>query len=116
VAVSQEAEALAKDLFSSLGRIDVRELRGDGDSRAGLYCDGVLFGLISDGQAIFLRAEGVVARALAAEGSEPYGNGAGAPVEFKGYWSLPDTSLVDPAEAALWASRSLELARANWHD
>ncbi len=113
---ARRTEALARDLFSSLGDIDVREIADERSCRAGLYCDGVLFGVISSGNVIFLRAEGVVARALAAEGSQPYGAEPGATTTLKGYWSLPNASLADPAEAALWANRSLELARASWHD
>lgn len=113
MSVSRETETLAKGLFSSLGDIDVRALKGEHRRNAGLYCDGVLFGIIAPGEVIFLRAEGVVARALAAEGSELFGDGTGA---YSGYWRLPEASLEDPAEAALWANRSLELARASWHE
>ncbi len=107
-----EIEARARDLFSGLGAFDIRAI----SSGAGLYSDGVLFGLISPHGQIYLKAEGVVARAMAAEGSTPFTFERNGEAQQIGYWRLPETSCESPSEAMLWANRSLDIARSPWND
>jgi DNA transformation protein len=106
--VSREIGEFAKDLFRDLGEVSVRPMFGG----AGLFCDGAMFGLISRAEVIYLKAEGVTSRAMAAEGSSPFTYGANGAERTMGYWSLPETSLDDPDEAVVWARRALELAKA----
>jgi DNA transformation protein len=109
LAVSEEIGEFAKDLFSGLGKVSVRPMFGG----AGLFCDGSMFGLISRSEVIYLKAEGVTSRAMAAEGSIPFTYGKDDAERSMGYWSLPESSLDDPDEAVIWARRSLELAKAS---
>ncbi len=109
MAISEEIGDFARDLFADLGPITVRPMFGG----AGLFCDGAMFGLISRSETIYLKAEGVTSRAMAAEGSKPFTYGKNDSEQSMGYWSLPDASLDDPDEAVVWARRALELAKAS---
>lgn len=109
MAVSGEIAEFARDLFSDLGQVTVRPMFGG----AGLFCDGAMFGLISSSEEIYLKAEGVISRALALEGSVPFTYGRKGAERQLGYWRLPDASLDDPEEAVVWARRSLDLAKAS---
>lgn len=99
---------LVRDLFGALGEITVRAMFGG----AGIYCDGVMFALIGADTGIYLKAEGVLARALAAGGSEPFTYQRDGADRTMNYWLMPEDGLEDPEEACLWASRSLDIARA----
>lgn len=96
----------AVDLFAALGPVRVRRMFGG----AGLFLDGVMFGLIAGG-AIHLKAA-----AALGEGSSPFTfDKAGRPVRL-GYWSLPDAALDDPDLACDLAAAALTLARAARRD
>ncbi|MAS43031.1 MAG: competence protein TfoX [Rhodobacteraceae bacterium] len=97
-----------RELFGGLGDITLRAMFGG----AGVYCDEVMFALIDGESTIFLKAEGVLARALAAGGSEPFTYQRDGAARTINYWRMPEDGLEDPAEARLWASRSLDIARA----
>jgi DNA transformation protein len=83
---------------------------------AGVYADGVMFGLIA-GDTLHLKVDDTLKRDLAAEGSGPFvwrpdsGPKAGQAVEM-GYWRLPDAALDEPDLAVAWARRALAVARA----
>jgi DNA transformation protein len=106
------AWAFAVDLFSRMGRVQARRMFGG----AGLYGDGVMFGLIDD-EVIFLKVDEPLKADLAATGSRPWiytlrkGPTAGVPQETS-YWSLPESALDDPDEACAWGRRSLAAAQA----
>jgi DNA transformation protein len=53
-----------------------------------------------------------MARAMAAEGSQPFEYMRDGAPRRLGYWSLPASAWNDPDEACLWGARSLGLARA----
>ncbi|SET60416.1 TfoX/Sxy family protein [Oceanicella actignis] len=108
MALGAEALARARRLFAALAELEVRPMAGG----AGLYSQGVLFGLICPRAQIFLRAEGVVARAMAAEGATRFAFTRDGAPRTLGYWSLPADSEDDPLAAARWARRAVELARA----
>jgi DNA transformation protein len=113
-AMSETAAALAfaVDLLSGLGRVEARRMFGG----AGLYADGVMFGLIDD-EVIYLKVDEALRADLAAAGARSWiyterkGPKAGIPQETS-YWSLPDSALDDPEEACAWGRRSLAIARA----
>jgi DNA transformation protein len=113
MAVSAATLDFATDLLSGLpGGVSTRRMFG----AAGLYADGVMFGLIDD-ERIFLKTDATLQADLAAEGAEAWvyterkGPKAGVPQETS-YWSLPDAALDDPEEACAWARRAVAVARA----
>ena len=106
------ALAFAVDLFSGMGRVEARRMFGG----AGLYADGVMFGLIVD-DVIYVKVDEALKAGLAGAGSRSWiytqrkGPRAGIPQETS-YWSLPESALDDPEEACAWGLRSLAAARA----
>lgn len=104
--------AFAVDLFSGMGPVAARRMFGG----AGLYADGLMFGLIDD-EVIYLKVDETLKADLAAAGSRSWiyterkGPKAGIPQETS-YWSLPESALDDPEEACAWGLRSLSAARA----
>ena len=64
MAVSPGQIAFAEELFAELGCRTRRMFGG-----AGLYAEGVMFGMIDDGELIRLKADGDLAADLEAEGS-----------------------------------------------
>src|SRR5271167_3713063 len=104
--------AFAVDLFSGLGPVEARRMFGG----AGLYGDGVMFGLIDD-DIIYLKVDEALKADLAGAGSRSWiyterkGPKAGIPQETS-YWSLPESALDDPEDACAWGLRSLAVARA----
>jgi DNA transformation protein len=104
--------AFAADLFSGMGRVAARRMFGG----AGLYADGVMFGLIDD-DVIYLKVDEGLKADMAAAGSRSWiyterkGPKAGVSQETS-YWSLPESALDDPEEACAWGLRSLAAARA----
>jgi DNA transformation protein len=108
--VSASQVAFAEELFAGLG-VSARRMFGG----AGLYAEGVMFALIDDSEAIFLKADATLRAELAAEGAHPWvytypsGPKAGQAMEM-GYMSLPDAALDEPAVACDWGRRALEVA------
>ena len=107
MAVSDEAKVFACDLFSGLGVVTVRAMFGG----AGIYHDGVMFGLIAGDDAIYLKAEGTMAKAMSQDGSEPFLYHRDGKVRKMSYWSLPEAAWEDPDLALIWARRAWEIAR-----
>ena len=104
--------AFAVELLSGMGQVEARRMFGG----AGLYADGLMFGLIDDG-VIFLKVDAALKETLVAAGSRPWvytqskGPKAGVPQETS-YWSLPESALDDPDDAGDWGRRALAAARA----
>jgi DNA transformation protein len=102
-----------KELFAGMGPIQVKRMFGG----AGVYAEGLMFGLLAD-DAIHIRAkDDAMQRELRAEGSGPFiwtpqsGPHKGEHIDL-GYWRLPDSALDDPDEAAKWGRKALALAKA----
>ncbi|MDF2231565.1 TfoX/Sxy family protein [Albimonas sp. CAU 1670] len=108
MAVNPDLADWASDMFGQLGEISVKAMFGG----AGIYCDGVMFALIGRDDEIYLKAEGVLASALRAGGSTPFTYTRDGAARTMGYWRIPEDGLDDPEEACMWASRSLDIARA----
>jgi DNA transformation protein len=110
--VSETASALAfaVDLLSGMGHIEARRMFGG----AGLYAQGVMFGLVDDDQ-IFLKVDEALKADMAAAGSRPWiyaerqGPQSSQPRDSS-YWALPESALDDAEEACAWAARSLAAA------
>jgi DNA transformation protein len=96
-----------QELFAVFGAVNVRRMFGG----AGLYADGVMFGLVSDGQ-IYLKADAATAKTFEREGCAPfeYGTKTGKRAVMS-YWRLPDRLYDDPDELAEWARTALSVAR-----
>ncbi|MEO1330258.1 MAG: TfoX/Sxy family protein [Pseudomonadota bacterium] len=96
------AIAQALELFDDLGPVRSRKMFGG----AGLFLDGRIFGLVAF-ERIYLKADGALAEALAAEGAEQFAYEARGRTMRMGYWSLPEAALDDRDLAASWARRAL---------
>jgi DNA transformation protein and related proteins len=96
-----------QELFAAFGAVKVRRMFGG----AGLYADGVMFGLVSDGQ-IYLKADAATAKTFEREGCAPfeYGTKTGKRAVMS-YWRLPDRLYDDPDELAEWARTALSVVR-----
>ncbi|MGA9337060.1 MAG: TfoX/Sxy family protein [Pseudolabrys sp.] len=95
------------DLFQSFGAVSVRRMFGG----AGLFADGVMFGLVSGGQ-IYLKVDATMVPCFEHEQCEPFEystkNGKRA---LTSYWRLSDRLYDDADELARWARRALAAAR-----
>jgi len=96
-----------RELFSEFGAVQVRRMFGG----AGLYADGLMFGLVLDG-VIYLKADAESAPDFEREGCPPfqYGTKAGRRVSMS-YWRMPDRLYDDTDELARWARGALAAAR-----
>ena len=95
------------DLFQPFGAVSVRRMFGG----AGLFADGVMFGLVSGGQ-IYLKVDATTVTCFEREQCEPFEystkNGKRA---LTSYWRLPDRLYDDADELAQWARQALAAAR-----
>jgi DNA transformation protein len=96
-----------RELFAVFGTVQVRRMFGG----AGLYADGVMFGLVSDGQ-IYLKADAATAPDFEREGCVPfeYGTKTGKRA-IMSHWRLPDRLYDDPDTLAQWAQAALLVAQ-----
>ncbi|MCW0235496.1 MAG: TfoX/Sxy family protein [Ferrovibrio sp.] len=104
---SRDFTAFIQELFAPLGGVSLRPMFGG----AGVYCKGLMFGLIAD-DTVYLKADADSKKAFEARGCGPFVyDGKGKPVAMS-YWKLPP-DLIDDAEQALaWARTALDVARA----
>jgi DNA transformation protein and related proteins len=97
-----------RELFAPFRAVTVKRMFGG----AGIYAEGLMFGLVFDG-AIYLRVDEVSIPSFEREGSAPFvyplaKNHAGRP--SRQFWRLPERLYDDPDELAVWAGRSLAIA------
>jgi len=98
-----------RDLFAPFGPVTVRRMFGG----AGLFADGLMFGLVFDG-AIFLKVDETSIPDFERAGSKPF---VYTRAKSKGrvgraslsYWRLPERLYDDPDELAVWARRALAI-------
>jgi DNA transformation protein len=76
---------------------------------AGLYRDGIMFGLASDG-GIFLKADAETQGRFRAAGSRPFVYAKGGKEITMSYWSMPEEALDDSDELRGWAELAFEAA------
>jgi DNA transformation protein len=99
------------ELFSNFGPVSVRRMFGG----AGLFVDGVMFGLV-DGGVIHLKADAATIPAFERENSAPFSYATKHGTHtLTSYWRLPDRLYDDPDELARWATAALAAARAGAH-
>jgi DNA transformation protein len=105
VALSNEFIDFLLDQLSAWGDVTVRKMFGG----AGLYCEGLMFGLIAD-DVIYLKVDDSNRKSFEDVGSTPF-----KPFPDKktvmSYYELPPDVLEDPEELAEWAERSLDIQR-----
>ena len=95
-----------RDLFASFRPVTVRRMFGG----AGIYADGVMFGLVADGT-IYLKADATNAKDFEREGMPPFQYEAqGRKRAVMPYRQMPERLYDDPDELAQWATRALAAA------
>ena len=105
--------AFVKELFAGMGPVQIRRMFGG----AGVFRDGLMFGLLADDTIHIKANDDVLKNELIAEGSGPFvwipasGPRKGEQVDL-GYWRLPDAALDDPDEAVKWGRKAFALAKA----
>jgi DNA transformation protein and related proteins len=95
-----------RDLFAPFGPVTMKRMFGG----AGLWSEGLMFGLVFDG-AIFLKVDETSIPDFEREGSRPFvytrakspGRVGRASLS---YWRLPERLYDDPEELAVWAARA----------
>jgi DNA transformation protein and related proteins len=100
-----DREAL-EELFAQFGSVSVRRMFGG----AGIWADGVMFGLIVD-HVIYLKADDLIIPDFEGEHMGPfvYATKSGSR-SLRSYWRMPDRLYDDPDELTDWARRSLAAA------
>ena len=95
-----------RELFCVFGPVEVRRLFGG----AGIYAEGVMFALVSDG-VIYLKTDEHNAPAFEREQLEPftYATSAGRRGVMS-YRRMPDRLYDEPDELAVWARNALAAA------
>jgi len=97
---------LLKDTMRGLGPVSVRRMFGG----AGIYADGVMFGLIAD-DTLYLKADEKTKRDFEVEGLGPFVYEGGGRTIAMSYWRIPERLLDDPDEMAAWARTALGVAQ-----
>jgi DNA transformation protein len=95
-----------RDLFQPFGAVTVRRMFGG----AGLFADGVMFGLVSGGQ-IYLKADAKTVTWFERECCGPfeYSTKRGKRA-LTSYWQLPDRLYDNADELAQWARHAVKAA------
>jgi DNA transformation protein len=99
-----------RDLFAQFRPVTVKRMFGG----AGLYAEGLMFGLAFDAT-IYLKVDETSIPDFEREGSRPFTYSRG---KSRGrvsrhalpYWRLPERLYDDPDELAVWAARALAIA------
>jgi DNA transformation protein and related proteins len=99
-----------RELFAQFRPIAVRRMF----SGAGLFADGLMFGLVIR-DVIYLKADATTVSDFVREGSGPFtytrGKSTGRPSRHAlPYWRLPERLYDDPDELAQWAARAFAVA------
>ena len=96
-----------RDLFSEFGTVTVRRMFGG----AGLFADGLMFGLVTGG-VIYLKADAGNVADFEREGCGPFRYATkDGERSIASYRRMPERLYDDPAELAAWAGHALSAAR-----
>jgi DNA transformation protein len=99
-------EEWVREYFATLGPLEIKRMFGG----AGVYSRGLIFALLDDGL-VWLKADEATIPSLQAAGSRQFTYpGKDGAVMSLGYWSLPETAIDDPDEAAAWARAAIEVS------
>jgi DNA transformation protein len=106
MAVNASLVELLKEQLAPLGRIGVRRMFGG----AGVFCDGLMFGLIA-WDTLYFKADEANRAAYEAEGMEAFTYDArGKPIRMS-YWRVPERLFDEPEEMVEWGRAALAAAR-----
>jgi DNA transformation protein and related proteins len=99
----------AVELLAGFGPLEVKKMFGG----ASLARNGTGFAVLED-DTLFIKADPAFAAELKKQGSKPwrYSLAKDGAVRDIGFWSLPETALDDPDEAAQLARRAFEVSKA----
>ena len=107
MAVRESLVALLQEQLEPLGRITFRRMF----SGAGVYGDGVIFGLILR-ETLHFRVDDRNRAAYEAEGMEPFSYEAQGRIRQIGaYWRVPERLFDEPDEMIEWARAALAAGR-----
>lgn len=106
MSASQGFIELLKDSLRGLGPVSVRRMFGG----AGVYAEGVMFGLIAE-DTFYLKADAATQGAFEAEGLSPFVYESNGRTVAMSYWRIPERLLDDPDEMLAWARTALDVAR-----
>jgi DNA transformation protein and related proteins len=105
--IAMRNDDFLRELFAPFRHVAVRSMFGG----AGLYADGVMFGLVFD-DVIYLRVDSASIPDFEREGSAPfvYPLAKNRPGQAsRHFWRLPGRLYDDPDELAVWARRALAI-------
>ena len=106
MAVSQEYKAFILEILEPLGGVSIRGMFGGG----GVFCQGVMFGLIAD-ERLYFKVDDQSKPDFEAEGLGPFvyetGNGKNT---IMSYYDAPESAYDDQDEMLDWARKGLEAA------
>jgi len=106
MAVNESLKALLQEQLAPLGNVTVRRMFGG----AGVYCDGLMFGLIAR-DTLYFKADDGNRAAYEADGMEPFTyEGRNKPIQMS-YWRVPERLFDEPDEMVEWARAALAAAR-----
>ena len=105
--VSESFIEMLQEALSPLGRISARRMF----SGAGIYCDGVIFGLVIGGDTLHLKADATTIPRFAAEGCGPFEYQGKGKTVATSYWRMPERLLDEPDEMVDWGRAALAIAR-----
>lgn len=83
------------ELLAGVGRVQARRMFGG----AGLFRDGIMFGVLLN-DVVYFRVDEALQADLKAQGSEPWVYTRNGEAREMGYWRMPETAADDPDEAA----------------
>jgi DNA transformation protein len=95
------------EVFVALGPIETKRMFGG----HGVYHDGVMFALVADDE-LYLKVDAASLPDFERAGCRAFEYQKDGQRIAMSYWSAPAELFEDPAEAARWARRALEVARA----
>ena len=106
MAVSPGYAEFVRDVLAGFAAVAVRPMFGG----AGVYHEGVMFGLVAD-EVLYLRGDQTTAADFAAHGKGPFVYQAKGrkPVAMP-YFEVPEHLYDDPDELARWAARAHDIA------
>lgn len=102
MAVKPDYLRFVLDQLSGLGRVDSRRMFGG----AGLYCEGLFFGLIS-GDVLYLKVNDSNRADYERERMQPFRPRRDSPNASMSYYEVPAGVLEDAEELVVWARRSI---------
>ena len=104
--VSPEYKAFILEMLEPLGGVSIRGMFGGG----GVFCQGVMFGLIAD-ERLYFKVDEQSKPAFEAEGLGPFvyeaGNGKNT---IMSYYEAPESAYDDQDEMLDWARKGLDAA------